>query len=226
MTVCRVCHLSSARLFRRLLRDDSGIAAVEFALILPMMLVIYFGCAELTQGLTATRRSSEVALALSNLVAEQASSVNLTDSEIANVFASSSDIMTPFSTSTLKMTVSSVEFVTDSKASTGFDAKIRWTITNNGGTPRPCQILTAVANSSTPSATTMPTGIYPTSGSAQATAIIADVVYTFTPSFGEKLLAWSSKASSLTFTHTTYMRPRNEYSITYSGSTGTVCAAY
>ena len=135
--------------------------------------------------------------------------------------------MSPYPTSSLKMTISSVEFVTDSQRDRpGFDAKIHWTITNNGGTPRPCQILTAVANNSTPSPTTMPTGIYPASGSAEATSIVADVTYTYTPAFGGALLAWSSTAGSLTFAHTNYMRPRNQYAITYSGSTGTVCPAY
>ena len=226
MTIRLPRHLPSAPFFRRLMRDDRGVAAVEFAIILPLMLTLYLGSAELSQGLITTRKSTNVASALSDLVAEQAAGATLTDSEIADVFAAATAIMSPYSTTSLKMTVSSVEFVTDAKAATGFDAKIRWTITNNGGTPRPCQIMTAVANNSNPSATTIPTGIYPASGSAQATAIIGDVTYTYTPAIGGSLLAWSSTASSLTFRHTTYMRPRNQYSITYSGSTGTVCAAY
>jgi Flp pilus assembly protein TadG len=225
MTVRLPRHLPSAPFFRRLRRDDRGVAAVEFAIILPLMLTMYLGSAELSQGLITTRKSTNVASALSDLVAEQSAGATLTDSEIADVFAAATAIMSPYSTATLQMTVSSVAFVTDAKAATGFDAEIIWTITNNGGTPRPCQILTAVANNSNPSPTTVPTGIYPASGSAQATAIIGDTTYTYTPAFGT-LLAWSSKASSLTFKHTTYMRPRNQYSITYSGSTGTVCPAY
>ena len=226
MTISLPRHWPSARFLGRLIRDRHGVAAVEFAIILPLMLTLYLGGAELTQGLITTRKSTNVASALSDLVAEQAAGATLTDSEIADVFAAATAIMSPYSTTSLKMTVSSVEFVTDSNAATGFDAKIRWTITNNGGTPRPCQIMTGVANNSNPSPTTMPAGIYPASGSAQATAIISDTTYIYTPAIGGSLLAWSSTAASLTFTHTTYMRPRNQYSITYSGSTGTVCASY
>jgi Flp pilus assembly protein TadG len=214
--------LPGARFFRRIMGDEHGVAAVEFAIILPLMLTLYLGCAELNQGLTATRKSTNVASALSDLVGVQSAGAPLTDSQIADVFAAATAIMSPYSTTSLKMTVSSVEFVTHSGTATGFDAKIRWTITSNGGTPRPCQILTAVANNSAPSSTTVPTGIYPVSGSAQATAIISDATYTFTPAFGGSLLPWSS----LTFSHTTYERPRNQYSITYSGTTGKICAAY
>ena len=226
MTIGLSRHLPNLPVFKRLAHDARGVAAVEFAIILPLMLTLYLGCAELTQGLVSTRKSTNVASALSDLVAAQAAGANLTDSQIADVFAAATAIMSPYSTTSLKMSVSSVEFVTHSGTSTGFDAKIRWTIISNGGTPRPCQILTPVANNSPPSPTTIPTGIYPASGSAQATAIIADAAYTYTPAFGSSLLAWSSTASGLTFKHTTYMRPRNQYAITYSGTTGTICAAY
>jgi Flp pilus assembly protein TadG len=226
MTIHMPRHLSKARFLGRLLRDNRGVAAVEFAIILPLMLTVYLGTAELTQGLITTRKSTSVASALSDLVAEQAAGATLTDAEIADVFAAANAILSPYSTTSLKMTVSSVEFVTDAKVTTGFDAKIRWTITSNGGTARPCQIMTSVANNSNPSPTTIPTGIYPVSGSAQATAIVGDATYTYTSAFGSSVLAWSTTATSLTFKHTSYMRPRNQYAITYSGSTGKVCASY
>ena len=72
MTICLPRHLPSRAFFGRLTRDDRGVAAVEFALILPLMLTLYLGCAELSQGLIATRKSTNVAIALSDLVAEQA----------------------------------------------------------------------------------------------------------------------------------------------------------
>lgn len=226
MTIRLPPHLSSARCFSRLMHDNRGVAAVEFAIILPLMLTMYLGTAELSQGLISSRKSTTVSSSLSDLVAEQSAGANLTDTQIADIFAAATAIMSPYSTSSLKMTVSSVEFVTNAKTATGFDAKIRWSITNNGGIKRPCQIMTGVANNSTPSSTTIPTGIYPASGSVQATAIIGDASYTFDPAFGGSVLAWSSTASSLTFEHTTYMRPRNQYAITYAGSTGTLCASY
>ena len=126
-------------MFRRLKREDRGVAAVEFALILPLMLTIYLGTAELSQGLITTRKSTNVADSLSNLAAEQAAGAPLTDAEIADVFAAATAIMSPISTKSLKTTVSSVVFYNPT-GSMGLNAEPQWTITNNGETPRPCQI--------------------------------------------------------------------------------------
>ena len=185
MTISLPRLLPSAALLRRLVRDHRGVAAVEFAIILPLMLTLYLGGVELSQGLITTRRSTNVAEALSNLVAEQpvCSANCLTDAGIADVFAAATAIMSPYSTASLKMTVSSVVFYNPA-GSTAFNAEPQWTITNNGGTPRPCQILTSIANNSNPSPTTIPAGIYPAVGSATATAIVADVTYTYTPALG------------------------------------------
>ena len=215
--------LREGRVDRRFAHESSGLAAVEFALILPLMITMYLGCAELSQGLEVTRKATIVASSLADLISEQSSGVTLTNTVATDAFAAASAIISPYPTSTLKMTLSSVEFVTNAHSSTGFDAKVRWTTAYNGGTPRPCQIMTPVANSATPTPTTIPTGIYPSSGSAAATAIVADATYIYTPTFGGSVLAWSSSATSITFNHSAYMRPRNEYSVAYSG---TNCAAY
>jgi Flp pilus assembly protein TadG len=205
--------------------EQSGIAAVEFALILPLMLTLYIGTAELTNAIMASRKETLVSRTLSDLVAQQPASTNIGDSDFTSIFAAATAIMSPFSATNLKMTITSVEFVANSKAAsgTGYDAKPRWTVTQNGGTKRPCAVLTMVANTATPSSTTMPTGIYQ-SGSV----IVADTSYTYTPAFGSSFMSWDS--SGITFSHTTYMRPRNTTLITYSSTsppaTATICATY
>jgi Flp pilus assembly protein TadG len=217
-------RLPKAPALRCFVRDICGVAAVEFAILLPLMLTFYLGGAEIGQGLIANSKVTSVAEAISNLMAQQTSGTAATDSRLTNIFATATAIMSPYPTAPLKMTLSSVAFIIDSSKSTGFDAKTAWTITNNGGTPRPCQILTPTANGASPTPTTLPTGIYPVAGStATTTVIIGDVTYTYTPAFGTTLLAWSSSAPSITFRQTTYMRPRNEATVAYSGSVGTIC---
>ena len=49
----RLCRLLPTRAVRRFTRHQDGAAAVEFALIAPIMITMYFGVTELSDGYTA-----------------------------------------------------------------------------------------------------------------------------------------------------------------------------
>jgi Flp pilus assembly protein TadG len=70
---------------RALGRDQRGVAAVEFALLAPLMVMIYFGVAELTDGLMTSRRISHVASAIGDLTAQSASTTPAQVGDIFNV---------------------------------------------------------------------------------------------------------------------------------------------
>jgi Flp pilus assembly protein TadG len=59
----------SSRL-RRGFADQRGMAAVEFALILPFMLLLYLGSVELTQGIIVDREVAMTADTVTNIVAQ------------------------------------------------------------------------------------------------------------------------------------------------------------
>ena len=210
---------------RRIRSEQDGVAAVEFALILPLMLTLYIGTAEISNTLMASRKETLVARTLSDLVAQQQSGVTITDADLDSIFSAATAIMAPFDGSILKMTLTSVEFVANAGAAsgTGFDAKPRWTAIRNSGAKRPCSILTKSANTASPSAGTMPQGIY-----QAGSVIVADTSYTYVPAFGGTFMNFST--GGITFTHTTYMRPRNTSLISYNPTsvpaTSTVCAPY
>lgn len=201
--------------------DLRGVAAVEFALILPLMLLLYLGSTQIVQSLMASRKLSIVARSLSDLVAQQPAGTNLTDTQLNDIFAAASSIMSPFSTASLKMTVSSVEFAPKTSPATGYDAKPRWSVLRNGSLPRPCAILTPVPDATQNGINKMPVGLY-----AAGSVIVADVSYTYTPAFGGQLLAWSTSESNVRMSRTLYMRPRAQSLINYTGTAGTKCAAY
>jgi Flp pilus assembly protein TadG len=96
---------ANIRPLRRLLRDRRGVSAVEFALIAPVMITIYFGLIEFSQGYMAERRASHVASMVADLVA-QSGGTNIED--LNGVFAIGDMIMRPFSAETLSIRVSSV----------------------------------------------------------------------------------------------------------------------
>jgi len=100
------------RFFRRFGRDQRGVSAVEFALIAPFMILLYFGLAELCQALIAERKASHVASAVGDLVAQSesvtAASTSTGPTSLPDIFKIGNQIMAPYDTSTLQIRVTSV----------------------------------------------------------------------------------------------------------------------
>ena len=80
----------------RLMRDGSGIAAVEFAVIVPIMLVLFFGVVEITNGIAAYRDVSIMAHTTSDLTTQ---SLSVQDSDLTNFFNASTGVFYPYVTS-------------------------------------------------------------------------------------------------------------------------------
>jgi len=95
---------------KRLVRDTRGVSAVEFALVLPVLIVIYLGGVELSHTITVDRKLTSAASAVGDLVA-QGTIIN--DDEMTNIFNAAQIIMGPYDTSTLTMVVSSIDVTED-----------------------------------------------------------------------------------------------------------------
>ena len=89
-------HLSTMRL----VRDRRGVAAVEFAVIVPLMLVMFFGTVEFSSGVAVDRKVSLVTQELADLVSRNPS---VADTDIANFNTIANAMLTPYSTTPLKV---------------------------------------------------------------------------------------------------------------------------
>jgi Flp pilus assembly protein TadG len=69
---------SIGRRLRRLMGDEQGVSAIEFALLLPLMVSLYLGAVEMSQGIAADRKVTLTARSIGDLVS-QVSSINNTD---------------------------------------------------------------------------------------------------------------------------------------------------
>jgi Flp pilus assembly protein TadG len=78
---------------RRLVNDRRGVAAIEFAMIVPIMLVLFFGTVEFSAGVAANRKVSLVARALSDLTSR---SISISNADVTNFLAAGNAIMTPY----------------------------------------------------------------------------------------------------------------------------------
>jgi Flp pilus assembly protein TadG len=76
-----------------LLEDCSGIAATEFAVIVPVMLVMFFGTVEFSSGVAVDRKVTLVARTLSDLTSQ---ATTATDTTLGNSFAAANAIFYPY----------------------------------------------------------------------------------------------------------------------------------
>ncbi len=111
------------RLFGRFGRDARAVSAVEFALIAPLMITLYFGCVEVSDGVAVDRKVSLTAATLANLAAQETS---IDSAEMDNIVAASSAIIAPYDASKLTVTLSCLNIGSNKSAT------VKWSHSNSG----------------------------------------------------------------------------------------------
>lgn len=91
---------------RMLWRIEDGAAAVEFALVLPIMLTLYVGSVETSALISMDRKLQSVTGAMGDLVAR--SDTTIPASTLSDYFLAAGGIMTPHPTDELKQVVTQV----------------------------------------------------------------------------------------------------------------------
>ena len=94
------------RVLSRLARDRRGSSAVEFAIIAPLMLGLYIGCVEISDGVAADRKVTLTAGALANL-ASQVQTIDATG--MTNIMNAATAIISPYSAGNLTTTVTCIK---------------------------------------------------------------------------------------------------------------------
>ncbi|MEQ8403671.1 MAG: pilus assembly protein [Oceanicaulis sp.] len=94
----------------RFARDRRGVSALEFALIAPVMVLMYLGSAELTQALTVDRKVTGAANAVADLVAQDDF---VTDAELGDIRAAAAAIISPQPADLLSLRITSVRMDAD-----------------------------------------------------------------------------------------------------------------
>lgn len=221
---------------RRLQRDESATALVEFAFVAPFLIFLLLGSVELSNEITASRRLDQASYSVAQIVSEAPNppgTISYSDLQMAHdsvmivfplVLADSASKGEAW-TSDISITISNVVMTKVNPSCTAncaYNAQVAWTW---GDVKRPCTVnLTpSLSDASAPSNTTLPPDAFST-----GSVVVVDIAYTYTPSL------MSSLITSRTFHRTTYLQPRNvppSSYIKYSAITGdpgatTVCTGY
>jgi Flp pilus assembly protein TadG len=102
----RNLRLRVAAYARHWSKVDHGIAATEFALIVPIMFVMFVGAVEMSQAITVDRRVSQVSSSTADLVARAENEIQY--SEIVDIMKIGAYLLSPYSTSPLQVTIRNV----------------------------------------------------------------------------------------------------------------------
>ncbi|MGX1744043.1 TadE/TadG family type IV pilus assembly protein [Bosea sp. NPDC055353] len=93
------------RIWRRFCRDRDGVAAVEFALLLPVMLITYTGMVDVVQLVMVNRKVTQLTSALSDLTARVQS---VSSADVQNIFNAARSILMPYDSDKVTMVIASV----------------------------------------------------------------------------------------------------------------------
>jgi Flp pilus assembly protein TadG len=170
-------RLRVRRTMHDLCGDASGIAAVEFAMVVPLMLVLFFGTVEFSSALAIDRKVTIMARTLSDLVSQN---IAITDAQLTNIFNAGTGVMTPYSSTPVKSTITELYVDPTTKI-----AKVQW---SSGAAPRGAGTTVAI-----PAALQV----------GDTYLIFSEVSYKYVPSIGYVMAKGGIDMSDYTYT-----RPR------------------
>jgi Flp pilus assembly protein TadG len=195
----------------RCFKDSRGIAATEFAMIVPMMLVMLFGAVEVSSGVAVDRKVTLDARTLADVTSQAAPDPTVTNAQYApvndtylqNVFTSAIPILKPYDLPPARLQIS--EIYVDSNGV----AKIQWSkaafMSSNNDTQATLTTSTRIAGDTV-------TNIVPAALLVKKTYLVfSEVSYNYTPiGIGYVL------KNNLTLSDVAYSRPRQALCIVYT----------
>jgi Flp pilus assembly protein TadG len=180
-----------------------GLAALEFAIILPLMLVTVFGTVGVTSVITIDRKVTLIARTLSDLTSQSAA---VADADIDNFFAIGNAMLTPYAAAQnpasggpLKAVITEVYV----NPTTG-TAKVQWSKANEAASAASGDDADMIKSSG--QVVEIPTDLIGKDATGKILPnqyfILSDVRYKYAPSILPGVTSWPLK-------ETTYTRPRN-----------------
>ena len=184
--------LTRSRLPRRFAASDKGVAALEFAIVLPVMVTMLIGMTEITLGVNMDRKLTLLSRSLGDLTSRTGA---LTSSDLTDVFQASTVVLQPYDGSKARMVVSSIKVT---KNGSNYQGSVAWS----------CASGTGAATKATTVTYSVPTGFQ-----ADGTYyIVAETILPYQPIFGRFF------SGTVNLSENTPWPVRNNAKVTIKGS--------
>ncbi|RTE90399.1 pilus assembly protein [Bradyrhizobium sp. LVM 105] len=191
--------LNNARCWARdFVADTRALAATEFAVIVPLMLVMFFGTVEFSSAIAIDRKVTLIARTLSDLTSQ---STTLADADMQNTFTASISIVMPYDATLVKGSISQIYIDANSIAT------VQW---SKAGTIASGATQATLATSGRKAGDKVTNEIPSTLLIPSTYLILSEASYTYTPSVGYVL------KSSIPLRDLSYTRPRQATCVQYN----------
>jgi Flp pilus assembly protein TadG len=185
IAIAKMPYAAVLRHASRFSRDARGIAAVEFALVAPVMLIMLLGAVEITRAVSLERRFSQATSAVADLIGREAT---ITAADVNAMYQIVGQIMSPYDASSLKISIIPVQA--------------------NPANANQTKVYAATANRPSRGGAAQPpkcSGYVMTSGllKAGASAIVVESSFSYVPMFAGYVM------SNVTWTDKAIISPRN-----------------
>lgn len=188
----------------RFARSRRGVSAVEFALLLPPMLLLYAGSIELSEALSVDRKVNRLASTVGDLVTQR-SEVKTTD--LTEFFSAAQAIMQPYSTTPVRILVMAVNIVDTKDPPLATSQTVAWAAVNiaDAGNVKPAK------DSATPIV------VPPSMVSAGSQVVVTRVKYEFESPFSSFMKKFTGR-DKYSISHVFIMHPRLGSKIEYTAN--------
>jgi Flp pilus assembly protein TadG len=191
--------LGVARTFRRFVDSTRAVAAVEFAMVMPVLLLLFLGSFDAGNAIVIYMKTRAASYALGAITNQYGiGNAAISTSTMSGITAATSAIFSPYSNTPSKIVISQI------KATTATNSTVSWSATVGGTALTPGASYTLPSNFGKNTCG----GIYP------CYLILATVSYTYTPMFGAFL------TGPIALTDSIYTVPRISTCVMYNGVPG------
>jgi Flp pilus assembly protein TadG len=168
--------------------NNSGVAAVEFAMIIPVMAALLIGTNEFSAGVAVDRKVTIMARTLSDLTSQN---ISVTDAQLTNFFSASKAVMTPYASTPVEGTITEL-YINPST----LKARVQW---SQGAAPRSPGDIVEIPDALKIAGTYL---------------IYSEVKYKYVPS----VAWFINKVDGITLSDVSYTRPRQALCVMYKTS--------
>ncbi len=162
------------RKLRALWRSRSGTSAIEFALVLPFMLALMVGAAEMAHAVDNWRKVTLLARTVADLTSQGDKQNPISSATMSDILASSAAVLRPFNAADARIVVSALSV--DAAALAVNHPRVCSSTATGNASPRSTGIATAL---------TIPAGL----GQLGSRYVLAEVRMSYAPVMGGSLVA-------------------------------------